>query len=165
MPSRQKRWAKQLSCIHSLVLITSEKTAFTWSSTSQMLTVHFAFPHWILFYCSFTSLLKWRLHHDKMVRIWSHSMAVKALYHCDSLVKRRLVDFKCFLPDQNAGVEMKKSKVSWTEIMYFLLRWTPFGQDGVSSGCFYQYQYHQSWSLFPALFVWSPSIQQLLYLI
>lgn len=69
--------------------------------------------------------------------------------------KRGLVISKCFYPDQNTTVEIKERererepKVSWTVAMYFLLRLTQSGQDRVSSGCFYQYQYHQSWTFSP----------------
>lgn len=119
MLSRKERWAIPLSCVHHFVLITSEKTPCTWLSTSQMLTGHFPFHSESFFYCSFTNLLKWRLHYGKMVRIPGYSMAVRALYHSDGLVKSRLVDFKCFLSDQHTRLEIKKSKFSWTEIMYF----------------------------------------------
>lgn len=110
MLSRKERWAIPLSCVHHFVLITSEKTPCTWLSTSQMLTGHFPFHSESFFYCSFTNLLKWRLHYGKMVRIPGYSMAVRALYHSDGLVKSRLVDFKCFLSDQHTRLEIKKVK-------------------------------------------------------
>lgn len=54
-----------------------------------------------------------------MVCVPGYSVAVRILYHSDGLVKSRLVDFKCVFSDQHIRLEIKKSKVSWTEIMYF----------------------------------------------
>lgn len=161
-------WAKRLRCSQGLVLITSEKAPFTRLSTPQMLTGHFAFPHWILFYCSFTSLLKWRLHHDKLVRIRAYSRAVKALYHADSLARERPGDLEMLLPwpeHHSRDKREREPKVSWTEVMYFC--WDEHNPDKTewAQDVFSSINIINHGPSVLALFIWSPGIQQLFHLI
>lgn len=61
-----------------------------------------SFPQWFLFYCPFTNLWQWRLHCGKMVCILAYSVAVRPLYHSDTMIKSSLVDTKSFRSDHQA---------------------------------------------------------------
>lgn len=65
----------------------------------------------IPFYCPFTNLWQWRLHYGKMVCILAYSVAVRSLYHCDTMVRSSLVDAKSFRSDHQAKLSDKKAEI------------------------------------------------------